>query len=37
MYEGSWKKAEPKPDFIPGLMRLCALQGKLRPGVIYVA
>jgi hypothetical protein len=32
----SWKKAEPFPDFISGLMRLAAAVGALRMGVLFI-
>ena len=37
VYAGSWKAPEPVAEFIPRLARLCAAQGKLRLGLIYVA
>lgn len=30
VYGASWKEPEPHPDFMPGLLRLCAAQGWLR-------
>ncbi len=36
VYQASWKQAEPHPDFIPGLIRLCARQGKLRLGIVRI-
>ncbi|WP_432239138.1 GNAT family N-acetyltransferase [Herbaspirillum robiniae] len=36
IYRASWKKPEPFPDFIPGLIRLCARQGSLRLGVLRI-
>lgn len=36
VYQASWKQAEPYPDFIPGLIRLCASQGKLRLGIVRI-
>lgn len=36
VYTASWKKAEPHPKFIPGLMQMCATQGWLRLGVAYL-
>lgn len=36
VYEASWKRPEPFPDFIPGLVELCAEQGLLRLGLLYV-
>lgn len=36
VYAGSWKSPEPFPDFIPGLIRMCAAQGWLRMGVAYL-
>lgn len=35
-YAGSWKKPEPDAEFIPRLAKLCAAQGKLRLGIIYI-
>lgn len=36
VYALSWKKPEPFPDFIPGLMRTCADQGWLRLGIAWL-
>lgn len=36
IYRSSWKKPEPFPDFIPGLIRLYASKGQLRLGIAYV-
>jgi len=36
VYAASWKIPEPYPEFIPGLIRLCAERGWLRLGVAYV-
>lgn len=36
VYAASWKSPEPSPDFMPGLMRLCAGQGWLRLGIATV-
>jgi hypothetical protein len=33
VYAASWKEAEPYPEFIPGLIRMCADQGTLRLGI----
>ena len=35
VYAKSWKKAEPFPDFIPGLLRLSAARGWLRLGIAH--
>jgi hypothetical protein len=35
IYNTSWKKPEPFPEFVPGLIRLCAEKGWLRLGVAY--
>ncbi len=35
VYNTSWKIQEPYPDFIPGLIRMCADQGWLRLGLAY--
>ena len=34
VYQRSWKTVEPCPQFMPGLMRMAALQGWLRLGVL---
>lgn len=36
VYANSWKNAEPYPDFVPGLARLCARRGWLRLGVAWL-
>lgn len=36
VYAASWKAPEPSPNFMPGLMRLCADQGWLRLGIATV-
>lgn len=36
VYSLSWKIQEPHPGFMPGLIRLCAENGWLRLGVIYI-
>lgn len=36
VYSQSWKVPEPYPDFVPGLIRLCARRGWLRLGVAWV-
>ena len=36
VYNSSWKLREPFPDFIPGLIKLCASQGWLRLGLAYL-
>lgn len=36
VYLASWKVPEPYPEFVPGLIRLCAREGWLRLGVVYV-
>ncbi|RZL34078.1 MAG: GNAT family N-acetyltransferase [Rubrivivax sp.] len=36
VYQQSWKVAEPYPDFVPGLVRLCAQRGWLRLGVAWL-
>lgn len=36
VYNSSWKKPEPYPTFIPGLIRTCAQRGWLRLGLAYV-
>lgn len=33
VYAASWKKPEPYPEFVPGLIRLCASKGWLRLGI----
>lgn len=35
VYERSWKRPEPFPDFIPGVMRMCAGKGWLRLAIAY--
>lgn len=35
IYAASWKKAEPFPEFVPGLIRMCAARGWLRLGIAY--
>lgn len=35
VYQASWKMPEPSPDFVPGLIRLCARRGWLRLGLAY--
>ena len=35
IYTASWKKSEPFPKFIPGLIRMCAAKGWLRMGIAY--
>lgn len=35
IYAASWKNAEPFPDFVPELIRMCAARGWLRLGVAY--
>lgn len=35
VYRASWKKPEPYPGFVPGLIRTCAEQGWLRLGICY--
>ena len=35
IYAASWKRPEPFPDFMPGLIRLCAARRWLRMGVAY--
>lgn len=36
VYARSWKVPEPYPDFMPGLIRLCAAQGSLRLGLAWL-
>lgn len=36
VYAASWKRPEPYPDFMPGLMRLCARHGWLRLGIAWI-
>jgi CelD/BcsL family acetyltransferase involved in cellulose biosynthesis len=36
VYNASWKTPEPYPQFIPGLIRMCAEQGWLRMGIAYI-
>jgi hypothetical protein len=36
VYLSSWKQPEPYPEFVPGLMRMCAEMGALRLGIICV-
>lgn len=36
IYNASWKVPEPHPDFIPGLIRICAEQGWLRLGIAFI-
>ncbi|RTL46508.1 MAG: GNAT family N-acetyltransferase [Burkholderiales bacterium] len=36
VYANSWKNTEPYPDFVPGLIRLCARRGWLRLGVAWL-
>jgi len=36
VYLSSWKQPEPYPQFVPGLIRMCAAMGALRLGIIYV-
>lgn len=35
IYRASWKVPEPYPEFVPGLMHLCARKGWLRLGIAY--
>lgn len=35
IYNSSWKNPEPFPDFMPGLIRLCAARGWLRMGLAH--
>lgn len=36
VYARSWKRPEPYPEFLPGLIRLCASQGSLRLGLAWL-
>jgi len=36
VYAASWKRAEPYPGFMPGLMRVCAEHGWLRLGIAWL-
>jgi CelD/BcsL family acetyltransferase involved in cellulose biosynthesis len=36
VYLSSWKQPEPHPEFIPGLINMCAQMGALRLGLIHV-
>jgi len=36
VYARSWKRPEPHPDFVPGLIRALAGAGKLRLGIAYL-
>lgn len=36
VYQQSWKVPEPYPDFVPGLIRLCARRGWLRLGLAWI-
>lgn len=36
VYAASWKRPEPHPEFMPGLIRLCARRGWLRLGIARV-
>lgn len=36
VYAASWKKAEPYPDFIPGLIRMLARTDRLRLGIVWL-
>ncbi len=36
VYARSWKKPEPYPAFVPGLLRLCARRGWLRLGLLWL-
>ncbi|MES1981103.1 MAG: GNAT family N-acetyltransferase [Pseudomonadota bacterium] len=35
IYSASWKNAEPFPEFVPGLIRMCAAHNWLRLGIAY--
>lgn len=35
VFDASWKEPEPYPEFVPGLIRLCAKKGTLRLGIAY--
>ena len=36
IYLSSWKRSEPYPHFVPGLIRTCAEKNWLRMGVVYL-
>jgi len=36
VYLSSWKRPEPYPNFVPGLIRMLAAQGWLRMGIVYL-
>lgn len=36
VYQTSWKRPEPYPEFVPGWMRICAQQGWLRLGTAWL-
>ena len=36
VYAQSWKEPEPNPDFMPGLIRMAAIQGDLRLGLLWL-
>jgi hypothetical protein len=36
IYNASWKSPEPYSDFMPALIRLCAMRGWLRLGIAYL-
>jgi hypothetical protein len=36
VYAASWKKPEPFPDFMPGLLKVCAEKGMLRLGLAWL-
>jgi hypothetical protein len=36
VYLSSWKKPEPFPQFVPGLVRTCAAMGTLRLGIVHL-